>query len=133
VAGAWWHMPLIPALEAGGFLSSRPAWSTEWVPGQPGIHREILSQKKKKKRIQQGFSQSYLPSGCSVWNSCSSSEVNYSNKLTLLEWAVRLMLKGVFIAKNYSLVSPLLNYVVREWLLSGGKKINSWIPWLFWL
>jgi hypothetical protein len=29
VAGAWWHMPLIPALEAGGFLSSRPAWSTE--------------------------------------------------------------------------------------------------------
>jgi hypothetical protein len=22
--------------EAGGFLSSRPAWSTEWVPGQPG-------------------------------------------------------------------------------------------------
>jgi hypothetical protein len=24
--------------EAGGFLSSRPAWSTEWVPGQPGLH-----------------------------------------------------------------------------------------------
>jgi hypothetical protein len=22
--------------EAGRFLSSRPAWSTEWVPGQPG-------------------------------------------------------------------------------------------------
>jgi hypothetical protein len=21
--------------EAGGFLSSRPAWSTKWVPGQP--------------------------------------------------------------------------------------------------
>ena len=29
--------------EAGGFLSSRPAWSTERVPGQPGIHRETLS------------------------------------------------------------------------------------------
>jgi hypothetical protein len=27
--------------EAGGFLSSRPAWSTEWVPGQPGLYREI--------------------------------------------------------------------------------------------
>jgi hypothetical protein len=28
---AWWHTPLIPAeeAEAGGFLSSRPAWSTE--------------------------------------------------------------------------------------------------------
>jgi hypothetical protein len=34
--------------EAGGFLSSRPAWSTEWVPGQPGLHRETLSQKTKK-------------------------------------------------------------------------------------
>jgi hypothetical protein len=33
--------------EAGIFLSSRPAWSTEWVPGQPGLHRETLSQKKK--------------------------------------------------------------------------------------
>jgi hypothetical protein len=36
--------------EAGGFLSSRPVWSTESVPGQPGLHRETLSQKKKKKK-----------------------------------------------------------------------------------
>jgi hypothetical protein len=36
--------------EAGGFLSSRPAWSTEWVPGQPGLHRETLSWKKPKKK-----------------------------------------------------------------------------------
>jgi hypothetical protein len=35
--------------EAGEFLSSKPAWSTEWVPGQPGLHRETLSKKKKKK------------------------------------------------------------------------------------
>jgi hypothetical protein len=34
--------------EAGGFLSSRPAWSTEWVPGQPGLHRETLSRRNKK-------------------------------------------------------------------------------------
>jgi hypothetical protein len=33
--------------EAGGFLSSRPAWSTEWVPGQPGLYRETLSRKTK--------------------------------------------------------------------------------------
>ena len=37
--------------EAGGSLSSRPAWSTEQVPGQPGLHRETLSQKKKKPKI----------------------------------------------------------------------------------
>jgi hypothetical protein len=32
--------------EAGGFLSSRPAWSTKWVPGQPGLHRETLSREE---------------------------------------------------------------------------------------
>jgi hypothetical protein len=31
--------------EAGGFLSSRSVWS----PGQPGLYRETLSQKAKKK------------------------------------------------------------------------------------
>ena len=31
--------------EPGGFLSLRPAWSTKWVPGQPGLHRETLSWK----------------------------------------------------------------------------------------
>jgi hypothetical protein len=36
--------------EAGGFLSSRPAWSTEWVPGQPGLYKETLSGKTKKKK-----------------------------------------------------------------------------------
>ena len=34
--------------EVGRFLSSRPAWSTERVPGQPGLYRETLSQKQKQ-------------------------------------------------------------------------------------
>jgi hypothetical protein len=38
--------------EAGEFLSSRPAWSTEGVPGQPGLHRETLSRKTKKQKKQ---------------------------------------------------------------------------------
>jgi hypothetical protein len=33
--------------EAGGFLSSRPAWSTKWIPGQPRLYRETLSRKKQ--------------------------------------------------------------------------------------
>ena len=44
---------LILLLEGKGrwvSLSSRPAWSSEQAPGQPGIHREALSQKKKKKK-----------------------------------------------------------------------------------
>jgi hypothetical protein len=27
----------------------RPAWSTKWVPGQPGLYRETLSRKTKTK------------------------------------------------------------------------------------
>ena len=42
--------PSTQEAEAGGFLSSRPAWSTEWVTGQSGLHRENLSQKTKKER-----------------------------------------------------------------------------------
>jgi hypothetical protein len=42
--------------EAGGFLSSRPAWSTEQVPGQPRATQRTEKpcfkkpKKKKKKR-----------------------------------------------------------------------------------
>jgi hypothetical protein len=37
--------------EAGRFLSSRPAWSTEWVPGQPGyIEKPCLKKPKRKKK-----------------------------------------------------------------------------------
>jgi hypothetical protein len=41
--------PSTQEAEAGGFRSSRPAWSTEWIPGQPGLNREILSWKAKTK------------------------------------------------------------------------------------
>ena len=40
--------PSIWEAEAGRFLSSRQAWSTEGVPGQPELHRETLSGKKQK-------------------------------------------------------------------------------------
>jgi hypothetical protein len=48
--------------EKGGFLSSRPAWSTEWVPGQPGLHRKTLSQKQKTKQNKTKKKQKHL--GC---------------------------------------------------------------------
>jgi hypothetical protein len=46
--------------EAGEFLSSRPAWSTEWVPGQPGLHRETLSQKNRFKSGYHNYKESRL-------------------------------------------------------------------------
>jgi hypothetical protein len=46
--------------EAGGFMSLKPAWSTEWVPGQPGLHRETLSRKTKTKNRQKSSQCFYL-------------------------------------------------------------------------
>ena len=40
--------------KAGKFLSSRPAWSTEWVPGHPGLHtqRNPVSKNNNKNKKQ---------------------------------------------------------------------------------
>ena len=35
---------------SGRILSSRPAWTPKWVPGQPGLYRETLSWKTKNKQ-----------------------------------------------------------------------------------
>jgi hypothetical protein len=62
--------------EAGGFLSSRPAWSTKCVPGQPGLHRKTLSWKNKKQKPKKGERETenlYLTS-----SSSSISKVSYS-------------------------------------------------------
>ena len=48
--------------EAGRFLSSKPTWSTERVPGQPGLHREMPSQKAIKQKI------SYSPKKITYWS-----------------------------------------------------------------
>jgi hypothetical protein len=38
--------PRTQEAEAGRSLHSRPAWSTDWVSGQPGLHRETFQEKK---------------------------------------------------------------------------------------
>jgi hypothetical protein len=58
--------------EAGKFLSSRPAWSTKWVPGQPGLYRETLSRKTNQKKKTKILVQARLHTECprphySVW------------------------------------------------------------------
>ena len=42
-------IPSSQEAEAGRSLSLKPASSTEWVPGQAGIHKEILSRLLQKK------------------------------------------------------------------------------------
>jgi hypothetical protein len=56
-------------VEAGRFLSLRPGWSTEWVPGQPGLHKETLSRKtikKKKKKRQKENAYMLIPTMISM-------------------------------------------------------------------
>jgi hypothetical protein len=72
--------------EAGGSLSSRPAWSTEWVPGQPGLHRETLSwktnQHTKKSLVSPGNMWHFLACGlvCMVLNSSSFWTIDMAEK-----------------------------------------------------
>jgi hypothetical protein len=51
--------------EAGRFLSSRPAWSTEWVLGQPELYRETLSWKNKQTK------KDVIWGGCWYLNRCA--------------------------------------------------------------
>jgi hypothetical protein len=62
--------------EAGEFLSSRPAWSTEWVPGQPGLHRETLSRKKKTKK--QTNKQKRIHKSSDLFDNCFSVKTKYA-------------------------------------------------------
>jgi hypothetical protein len=57
--------------EAGRFLSSRPAWSTEWVPGQPGLHRKkpVSKQKQKQTNKKDHNSKEEKPVQFKVWSS----------------------------------------------------------------
>jgi len=34
-------------------MTLRPVWATHWVPGQPGLHSETLSEKTKEKKERQ--------------------------------------------------------------------------------
>ena len=68
--------------EAGGFLSSRSAWSPEWVPGQPGLYRETLSQwlTRASKMAQQVSVPPSLAASVWLWDS-NGRDRNNSHKL----------------------------------------------------
>jgi hypothetical protein len=69
--------------ETGRFLSSRPAWSTKWVPGQPGKH--CLKKKKKEWGIKVvGASPVHFSRlGCALHN---RSEEDFPLKKSIYLW-----------------------------------------------
>lgn len=50
LAMQWWYTPLIPTLAGRSRPISNlmPAWSTEGVPGQPGLYTEKPCHKRKR-------------------------------------------------------------------------------------
>jgi hypothetical protein len=66
--------------EAGQFLRWRPAWSTEWVPGQPGLHRERNPVSKNKKKTKNKKTNKKNPPPKKIkrgmWGHMRRSEVN---------------------------------------------------------
>jgi hypothetical protein len=68
--------------EAGEFLSSRPAWSTEQDPGQPGLHRETLPRKTKRKKKKE--EEKKKSCRCTAWSSCGFPTTRTGLTLTLL-------------------------------------------------
>ena len=59
LAGQWRCMPLVPALgrqrQVDFWVWDQPGLQSELVPGQPGLHRETLSQKTKDKQTKDLF------------------------------------------------------------------------------
>jgi hypothetical protein len=116
--------------EEGGFLISRPAWSTKWVSGEPRLHRETLSRKqtsKKKKVIKKldGYVSSWI-----------NEIINIKNNL----WAhCPLPLHGVQLwvperSWNKSPLAVCIKTISREWfgvspLLSQnvGGVLTLWV------
>ena len=59
-------IPSTQEAEAGRFLSSKLAWSTKWVPRQPGLHTEkpCLKKQKTNKQKKVGSPISYTVKPC---------------------------------------------------------------------
>lgn len=51
-AGWWWQMPYVPALGKQR-QAAHGAWSTELVPGQPGLHTKKSCLKKKQNKTKE--------------------------------------------------------------------------------
>jgi hypothetical protein len=71
--------------ETGRFLSSRPAWSTKWFPGQPGLYRETLSPKTKQyntKQQKQNKTSVYALCSIFLWT------VNISVPISKDQWLI---------------------------------------------
>lgn len=110
--------------ETGGPLASRPAWSTGWVLGQPGLRSETMPQEKKIWSLFCWFFANLE----FLFNLCRMSEINWLRSYGPLTWIE--ILKPLFFLPSctYSLESDELVLLKWIWLLekSGFPIIHYW-------
>ena len=93
--------------KSGGYLSSKPAWSTECVPRQSELHRDALFKKKKIEK-----KNDILPASAEVpWLAdagCGRQDLSSQRRTKLAEIRLKLdvNLPGLLKLYNY-LLSPL--------------------------
>jgi hypothetical protein len=116
--GAHAFNPSTQEAEAGGFLSSRPAWSTKWVPGQPGLHRETLSRKKQKQKQKQKKRKVDILVHLNFPTSYESDTFVSTSYLYLGKKAILKTLKPMFFPRSRGAESGLRT-------LNSEKKANS--------
>jgi hypothetical protein len=107
--------------KAGRFLSSRPAWSTEWVPGQPWLHRETLSQTKQNKQNKTNTkpkSLSLSQPELFLWSSKLCSEGHESGDL----WFVSLLFVFVSETESHCVTLSVLELLMQAKLASNSQK-----------
>ena len=109
--------------EAGVFLSSRPAWSTKWVPGQPGLYRETLSKKKKKKKTWSRNSKpfKYCPDWLYKFLNCWQGEA--SSESVLVSGAFLFLLGCVI---NSITISKVLGMSLIVWFSQLPEPEQMW-------
>ena len=127
--------------EAGRFLSSRAAWSTEWFPRQPGPYREILSRKNKnkQKKTTQLFKMRisvffffFFPGKCMEIENIILSEVTQTPKEICMNiWYVLtdkwiLPKKFRISMKNSQTIWSLRRGKAQMWMLQSPISLRTW-------
>jgi hypothetical protein len=80
--------PSTQEAEAGGFLSSRPAWSTKWVPGQGKTWKNTLKPCLKKTKSKLKSIQSFMGTKAALTLLTMTKKVVFTH--TGLEWNLNL-------------------------------------------
>jgi hypothetical protein len=76
----------------------RPAWSTKWVPGQPGLQRETLSQKTNKQTNKKNKHWEFISNFVIIWREKDTTNHSFSTLFSSVSFPL------LFHRSSYSLI-----------------------------